>query len=329
MMSNEAYVDAIHLTVTQATIRFLSNRYSEHDGTGQRLVAGVFGTFGYGNVAGIGRAFLQNKVVRVDGEQKIPYIMPRNEQRQVYVATALAKTVNHLQTYMCTASTGPGPLNMVTGTALATTNRLPIPLFPSDQFTTYVPDPVLQQLEDLTSPGIGVNGTSRPILRFLDRINRSEQLIPSPLNAMYVLIDPAGTDAVAVAMLQDVQAEVFDWPVELFRKRVRHVHRPVPEPAALERAVALIRTAKRFLITAGGGTIRVGASEELRAPATTTGIPVGGTRADKGATNFDHPDAVDGMGSIGYDSGNHIADKVDLTISVGTRYSNFTTAPKT
>ena len=36
---------------------------------------------------------------------------------------------------------------MITGAALATTNRIPVLLFPSDQFANRIPDPVLQQLE--------------------------------------------------------------------------------------------------------------------------------------------------------------------------------------
>ena len=328
-MSNEAYAGTIRLTVAQATIRFLSNQYSERDGVEQRLIAGAFGIFGHGNVAGIGQALLQNEIARADGEQEMPYIMPRNEQGQVHAAAAFAKTTNRLQTYMCTASIGPGSLNMVTGAALATTNRLPVLLFPSDQFATRVPDPVLQQLEDPTSLDVSVNDAFRPVSRFFDRINRPEQLIPSLLSAMRVLTDPAETGAVTIAMPQDVQAEVFDWPVELFRKRVWHVRRPVPEPAALERAVALIRAAKRPMVISGGGTIYSEASEQLRAFATATGIPVADTQAGKGAINYDHPCAIGGVGSTGGDSGNHIADRADLVIGVGTRYSDFTTASKT
>ena len=49
---------------------------------------------------------------------------------------------------------------------------------------------------------------------------------------MRVLADPAETGAVTLALPQDVQAEAHDWPEELFAKRVWHVPRPVPEPAA-------------------------------------------------------------------------------------------------
>ena len=328
-MSNEAHGATVRLTVAQATIRFLSNQYSERDGAEQRLIAGAFGIFGHGNVAGIGQALLQNEVARADGEQEMPFIMPRNEQGAVHAAAAFAKTTNRLQTYMCTASIGPGSLNMVTGAALATTNRLPVLLFPSDQFATRVPDPVLQQLEDPTSLDVSVNDAFRPVSRFFDRVNRPEQLIPSLLAAMRVLTDPAETGAVTIAMPQDVQAEAFDWPVEFFRKRVWHVRRPPAEPAALERAAALIRAAERPLAVSGGGTIYSGASEELRAFASATGIPVADTQAGKGAINHDHPCSVGGVGSTGGDSGNHLADKADLVIGIGTRYSDFTTASKT
>ena len=328
-MSNEAYAGTIRLTVAQATIRFLTNQYTERDGVEHRLIEGALGIFGHGNVAGIGQALLQNEIALDPGEGEMPYIMPRNEQGAVHAASAFAKVRNRMSTYMITASIGPGSLNMVTGAALATTNRVPVLIFPSDQFATRVPDPVLQQLEDPTSLDVTVNDCFRPVARFFDRINRPEQLIPSLLNAMRVLTDPAETGAVVLAMPQDVQAEAHDWPVELFRKRVWHVRRPVPEPAALERAVALIRAAKRPMVIAGGGTIYSEASEQLRAFATATGIPVADTQAGKGAINYDHPCAIGGVGSTGGDSGNHIADRADLVIGVGTRYSDFTTASKT
>ena len=97
-MSNEAYTGTVRLTVAQATIRFLSNQYSERDGVEHRLIPGAFGIFGHGNVAGIGQALLQNEIAPVEGENPMPYIMPRNEQGQVHAAAAFAKTTNRMQT---------------------------------------------------------------------------------------------------------------------------------------------------------------------------------------------------------------------------------------
>lgn len=321
--------ETVRLTVGQAVIRFLVNQYSQRDGVEQRLIAGAFGIFGHGNVAGIGQALLQNELDPIPDGGKMDYIMPRNEQGMVHAAAAFAKTRNRLQTYMCTASIGPGSLNMITGAALATTNRLPVLLFPSDQFATRFPDPVLQQVEDPVSPMTTATDCFKPVARYFDRIERPEQLLPSLLGAMRVLTDPAETGAVVVALPQDVQAEAYDFPVQMFERRVWHVRRPVPEPDALQRAAQIISAARKPLVVAGGGVIYAEATEQLRAFASATGIPVADTQAGKGAINASHPCAVGGVGSTGAASANALADEADVVIGIGTRYSDFTTASHT
>ena len=321
--------ETIRLTVGQAVIRFLVNQYVEHDGVEERLIAGAFGIFGHGNVAGIGQALLQNDLDPEPDGGRMRYIMGRNEQGMVNAAAAFAKSKERRQAWMCTASIGPGSLNMVTGAAVATTNRLPVLLFPSDQFATRNPDPVLQQIEDPVSPLTAATDCFRPVSRFFDRITRPEQLVPSLMAAMRVLVDPVDTGAVTVALPQDVQAEAFDFPVEFFARRTWRIRRPAPEPIAIERAAAIIRGAKRPLVVAGGGVIYSGATQALRDFATATGIPVSDTQAGKGGINFDHECSVGGVGSTGAKSANVLAEDADVVIGIGTRYSDFTTASHT
>jgi 3D-(3,5/4)-trihydroxycyclohexane-1,2-dione acylhydrolase (decyclizing) len=218
---------------------------------------------------------------------------------------------------------------MVTGAALATINRIPVLLLPSDIFATRATSPVLQELEDPRSYDVSVNDVFRPVSRFWDRINRPEQLPPALLAAMRVLTDPAETGAVTLALPQDVQAEAHDWPEELFRKRVWHVARPVPEPAALARALAVLRSARRPLIVAGGGVIYAEATEALRSFVEATGIPVSDTQAGKGALPWDHPCAVGGVGATGTPAANALAREADVVLGIGTRYTDFTTASRT
>ncbi|MEV5720370.1 3D-(3,5/4)-trihydroxycyclohexane-1,2-dione acylhydrolase (decyclizing) [Amycolatopsis mediterranei] len=316
----------MRLTTAQALVRFLANQYSERDGVEQRLVPGVWGIFGHGNVAGIGQALLQ---AARTGEADLPYYLARNEQGQVHAATAFAKMRNRLQVFACTASTGPGSTNMITGAALATTNRLPVLLLPSDMFATRAPDPVLQQLEDTRGGDVTVNDAFRPVSKYFDRITRPEQLIPAALAAMRVLTDPVETGAVTLCLPQDVQAEAYDWPEDFFRRRVWRVGRPVPEAPALERVVQLLRSAKNPLIVAGGGVVYSEAEHELRAFAEATGIPVADTHAGKGAVPWDHPCAVGGLGSTGTSAANTLAAEADVVLGIGTRYSDFTTASHT
>ena len=316
----------VRLTVAQALVRFLANQYSERDGVQQRLIPGCFGIFGHGNVAGVGQALLE---AATTGSADLPYYLARNEQGMVHAAAGYAKTRNRLQALACSASVGPGSANMLTGAALATTNRVPVLLLASDIFATRVSSPVLQELELPSGYDISVNDAFRPLSRFFDRVWRPEQLPQAMLGAMRVLTDPAETGAVTLALPQDVQAEGHDWPTELFAKRVWYVPRPVPERAALARAVAAIRSAKRPLLIAGGGVIYSEATEVLARFAAATGIPVADTQAGKGGIRWDHPQAVGGVGSTGSPVANALARDADVIIGVGTRYSDFTTASKT
>ncbi|MGH3503073.1 MAG: 3D-(3,5/4)-trihydroxycyclohexane-1,2-dione acylhydrolase (decyclizing) [Nocardioidaceae bacterium] len=316
----------VRLTVAQATVRFLAQQWSERDGVEHRLVEGCLGIFGHGNVAGVGQALLE---AELDDPEALAYRLARNEQGAVHTAAAFARMKNRLSTLAVTASIGPGSTNMLTGAALATVNRLPVLLLPSDIFATRVSAPVLQELEDPTSYDVSVNDAFRPLSRFFDRVWRPEQLPAALLAAMRVLTDPVQTGAVTLSLPQDVQAEAHDWPEELFERRVWHVERPEPEPAALERAASAIRAATRPLIISGGGTIYSEATDVLRALVDVTGVPVAETQAGKGSLPFDHPQELGAIGSTGTSAANAVASEADLVVGVGTRYSDFTTASRT
>ncbi|MER6925009.1 thiamine pyrophosphate-binding protein, partial [Streptomyces spiralis] len=221
------------LTTAQALVRFLAAQYTERDGVRQRLIAGTWGIFGHGNVAGIGQALVEHAHV-------MPYHQGRNEQAMVHAAVGYARQRGRLSTQAVTTSIGPGATNLVTGAALATINRLPVLLLPGDYFAAHPADPLLQQLEHPVEADVSVNDTLRPVSRYFDRITRPEALIASALNAMRVLTDPAETGAVTLALPQDVQAEAYDWPGEFFAERVWRVRRPAPDPAELAAAADAI-----------------------------------------------------------------------------------------
>jgi 3D-(3,5/4)-trihydroxycyclohexane-1,2-dione acylhydrolase (decyclizing) len=246
----------------------------------------------------------------------------------VHIASGYARQSNRLATFACTTSVGPGATNMVTGAALATINRLPVLLLPGDTFATRTPHPVLQQLEVPHDATVSVNDCLRPVSRYFERIERPEQLIPAALEAMRVLTDPAETGAVTLALPEDVQTETVDVPEAFLAPRVWTVFRAPPAPDALERAVELVRAARRPLIVAGGGVIYAEATDALAALADATGIPVGETQAGRGALPSAHPSALGAIGATGTPAANRLAREADLVIGVGTRWSDFTTASK-
>ncbi len=311
------------LTTAGAVVEFLKKQYVERDGVEHRLINGVFGIFGHGNVAGLGQALDEL------GGRELPYYQPKNEQAMVHTAAAFAKTRRGLGTFACTTSIGPGATNMLTGAAGATINRLPVLLLPGDVFASRRPDPVLQQLESPHARDVSVNDCFRPVSRFWDRIQRPEQLLASLPEAMRVLSDPAATGAVTIALCQDVQAEALDFPAHFFDKRVYRIARTRPDRDALARAAALVRESRRPLIVAGGGVYYAEAEAALRALAERTGLPVAVTQAGKGVLPDAHAQCVGAVGATGTLAADQLAADADLVICVGTRLSDFTTASKT
>ena len=246
----------IRLTMAQALVRFLASQNSKIDGREYPLFAGAFAIFGHGNVAGLGEALY-------GARERLPTLRAHNEQAMALAAVAFAKASGRRRMMACTSSIGPGATNMVTAAAVAHANRLPVLLLPGDVFAGRRPDPVLQQVEAFGDPTISVNDCFRPVSRYFDRIWRPEQLPGALLRAMRVLTDPAETGAVTLALPQDVQAEAYDWPAELFRERVWHIPRTPPDAAAVARAAEVIRSAKRPLVVAGGGVLYSEATHAL------------------------------------------------------------------
>jgi 3D-(3,5/4)-trihydroxycyclohexane-1,2-dione acylhydrolase (decyclizing) len=326
MTGTEHLPATVRLTVGQAVVKFLGRQYSERDGVRHKFFAGCFGIFGHGNVAGLGQALLQ---AELDEPGELPYHQGRNEQAMVHIAAGYARQKDRLQTFAVTASVGPGAANMLTGAALATVNRLPVLLLPADIFATRVASPVLQELEQPYGYDVSVNDAFRPLSKFFDRVWRAEQLPAALMGAMRVLTDPAETGAATISLPEDVQAQAYDWPVELFEQRVWRIARPLPEPELVAQAAEMIRAASRPMIVAGGGVTYAEANVELRAFVDATGIPVGETQAGKGSLPYDHPLNGGAVGATGTPAANEIAATADLIIGIGTRYSDFTTASRT
>ncbi len=314
-------METVRCTMAQALVEYLKLQYVERDGVESPFFAGAWGIFGHGSVAGVGQALHETKDFR--------YYLCRNEQAMVHTAIAYAKMKNRLSTFACTSSIGPGATNMVTGAATATINRIPVLLLPGDIFARRNVAPVLQQLEWEHSQDTSVNDSFKCVSRYWDRINRPDQLPYALPEVMRVLTSPVETGAVTLCLPQDVQAEAYDFPGEMFRRRVWRVARPLADRGILKQAVQWIRESEKPMIIAGGGVLYGEATDALASFCEQTGIAVGETQAGKGSLPYTHAQNLEAVGVTGTPGANRLARDADLVISVGTRLSDFTTASKT
>jgi 3D-(3,5/4)-trihydroxycyclohexane-1,2-dione acylhydrolase (decyclizing) len=311
----------VRLTTAQAIVKFLQAQYSEKDEDRRRFIPAMFGIFGHGNVHSLGQALYEY------GDD-LPYHRPTNEQSMVHTAAAFARTNLRLATLACTSSIGPGATNMITGAAQATVNRLPVLLLPSDYYATRHQGSVLQQLEHPMSGDVSVNDAFRPVSRFFDRISRPEQILTALPNAMRVLTDQVETGAVTIALPQDVQAEAYDFPLELFEERTWRIERKAPDNAGIEDLVQLLRGASRPVVIAGGGVIYSAASDELEEFAESFGVPVTETFAGHGAMRNGSGLALGGIGTAGSAAATEVVKKADLVIAIGSRLTDVVTGSR-
>ncbi len=310
--------NTIRLTVAQAIIRYLDAQFIVVDGQEWRLCGGGFGIFGHGNVTCLGEALY-------DHRDTLPLYRGQNEQSMGFAAAGYAKQWLRQRFMFCTASAGPGTANLLTASALAHANRLPMLMLCGDAYTTRLPDPVLQQMEHFNDPTLGVNDAFKAVTRYWDRITHPAQIIQSLPNALATMLDPADCGPAFVGLPQDVQGWAYDYPAEMFEKKVHRIRRVTPDADEVADAVAAIKAAKRPMIIAGGGVQYSGAVAELTAFAETHGIPVVETIAGRANLVDTHPLNIGPIGVTGSDSANAIAEQADVILSVGCRLQDFTT----
>jgi len=307
------------LTMAQALVQHLAAlRIETADGSVQPYCAGVFAIFGHGNVAGLGEALYAQR-------DTLPTYRAHNEQGMAHAAIAYSKAQFRQRIMAVTTSIGPGATNMVTAAAVAHVNRLPVLLLPGDVFQSRAPDPVLQQIEDFHHGDLSANDTFRPVTRYFDRITDPRQILSALPRAIQVMTDPALCGPVCLALPQDVQTQAFDCPDDFLHPGLIRFRRPPAEASELAAAAALLRSAKRPLIIAGGGVLYSQAWSALRSFAEQHGIPVTETQAGKSSLPWDHPLNLGAVGVTGSPAANAMAVDADVVLAIGTRLQDFTT----
>ena len=308
----------IKLTCAHAIIKYLIAQKILIDGKKEPLFAGAFGIFGHGNVACLGQALEENK-------DQLPTYRGHHEQNMALTGIANARAKRRKQIFIATSSVGPGSTNMVTASAVAMSNRLPILFLPGDTYSNRMPDPVLQQVEHFNNPGITANDAFKPVTRYFDRITRPEQILNSLPQAIQTMIDPADCGPACISLCQDIQGETYDYPEDFFIEKVHNIRRPKPDDFQVKEAVEKIKNSKNPIINSGGGVFYSDAMEDLSNFAVKHNIPVTQTVMGYSTMKRDHSHFLGPIGGLGGKAANNFAKKTDLAIAVGTKLGDFTT----
>ncbi|NBV43730.1 MAG: 3D-(3,5/4)-trihydroxycyclohexane-1,2-dione acylhydrolase (decyclizing), partial [Firmicutes bacterium] len=240
-------------------------------------------------------------------------------------AVAFAKASRRRQIMVATSSIGPGCTNFLTAAGTAHSNRLPVLFLSGDTFSNRLPDPVLQQVEHFQDPTLTVADAFKSCTRFWDRITHPAQLMVSLPQAVATMMDPATSGPAFIALPQDIQAVAYDYPEVFFEEKIHRSPRPRPDQDSIAEAAAILKSAQKPMIVAGGGVFYSGAVATLTSFAEKHGIPVTETIAGRSQMLHDHKLNAGPLGVIGSSSANALAAEADVVLAVGTRLQDFTT----
>jgi acetolactate synthase-1/2/3 large subunit len=250
------------------------------------------------------------RLVEALSRSSIEYVLTRHEQGASFMAETYGRLTG--KAGVCSATLGPGAINLLLGTADATTNSTPLVALSaqvgmarsfkeSHQAVDLVPmfAPVTKWSALMATPGAA----------------------PEMIRKAFKLAQTERPGAVYLAVPEDVEdARV---PRELTPLRVNVPRADDPSAEQVSRAAQILREARNPVVLAGHGAARSGASQALIRFAQSLNIPVATTFHGKGVFPDDHPLALGTVGFMAHDYVNFGFDQADVIVAAGYELQEF------
>lgn len=301
---------------------FPGSRRTEHDGrdlygtavSGSGLVAEFMKFVGVEFVFGIpGGASLplNDALTRAHVSGAFRYVLTGHEQGAAFEAEGYAAATGRAG--FCTATSGPGATNLITGLADAFRDSRPVIALTGNTATTAEPEAF--QAIDI----VGITHGKATKASF--RLERPEE-VQEILVRAYHLAMTGRPGAVLIDLPKDVQsgqAEMrpwegflgaFDWSV------------PTGSESEIEAAARLLTEAKRPLLLVGNGAIQSGAAEPVRRLSRELHLPVATTVHALGILPADDPLNLGMLGMHGTVVANLAAHLADVIVVLGSRFDD-------
>ncbi len=243
---------------------------------------------------------------------KVRTILPRHEQGGAFAAQGYARSTG--RPGVCMATSGPGATNLVTAIADAKLDSVPLIAITGQVGTSVIGTDAFQET---------------PIVEVCRGITKHHYLVTDVkdlarvMKEAFFIATTGRPGPVLVDLPKNIQqawiAPDWDEPMNLpgYNGKLRQA-----QPEQIKQVAAAIKLAKRPVVYAGGGIIGGNASEELRAFAKKTGIPVAMTVMGLGGFPADHPLCMDMLGMHGSVYSNWAVRDCDLLIALGVRFDD-------
>ncbi|KIU54266.1 MULTISPECIES: glyoxylate carboligase [Pseudomonas] len=213
---------------------------------------------------------------------------------------------------VCIGTSGPAGTDMVTGLYSASADSIPILCI-----TGQAPRSRLHK-EDFQA--VDITSIVKPVTKWATTVLEPGQ-VPYAFQKAFYEMRTGRPGPVLIDLPFDVQMAEIEFDIDAYQPL------PVSKPSAnrvqVEKALAMLDSAERPLLVAGGGIINADASDKLVEFAELTGIPVIPTLMGWGTIPDDHPLMVGMVGlQTSHRYGNATMLKSDVVLGIGNRWAN-------
>jgi acetolactate synthase I/II/III large subunit len=281
----------------------------ESEGGVARLIVRCLENEGVSHVFGIPG---EENIHLVDAlsDSSIRYVLVRHEQAASFMAEVYGRLTGNAG--VCSATLGPGAINLLLGVADATTNSTPVVALSAQVG--------MNRKYKESHQGVDLVSMFEPVTKWSELI-ATPDAVPEMIRKAFKLAQTERPGAVYLAVPEDV--EKAPAPAGA-RPLVVNTPRPdEPSGSQLRRAADVLRAAHNPVVLAGHGAARAGAGDALRRFAEALGVPVATTFHGKGVFPDDHPQALGAVGFMRHDYVNFGFDRADAIVAVGYELQEF------
>ena len=250
------------------------------------------------------------RLIEALSKSSIQYVLTRHEQGASFMAETYGRLTG--KAGVCSATLGPGAINLLLGTADATTNSTPL-IALSAQVG-------MGRSFKESHQGVDLVPMFAPVTKWA-ALMATPAAAPEMIRKASKLAQAERPGAVYLAVPEDV--EEASVPDDLLPLRVNVPHADDPAAEQVQRAAAILREARNPVVLAGHGAARAGASAALIRFAEALNIPVATTFHGKGVFPDDHPLALGTVGFMRHDYVNFGFDRADVIIAAGYELQEF------
>jgi acetolactate synthase-1/2/3 large subunit len=250
------------------------------------------------------------RLIEALSRSPIEYVLTRHEQGASFMAEVYGRLTGRAG--VCSATLGPGAINLLLGVADATTNSTPL-LALSAQVG-------MGRSYKESHQGVDLISMFAPVTKW-SALVATPSAVPEMVRKAFKLAQTERPGAVYLAVPEDVESAVA--PAGASPLPINVPRPDDPSLAQVQRAAEILSPARNPIVLVGHGAARSGASDAVRRFAESLEIPVATTFHAKGVLPDDHPLALGAVGFMRHDYVNFGFDRADVIVAAGYELQEF------